>query len=116
MSADSVLSRDVREGLRRLELAGRALEVHSSLRSFGHVEGGAHTIVDAVVDEGCTLLVPTFSDAYGVNPLPHQRPARNASNYDRVRPPAPGQRRIYTPESNEVDRDMGVIPATVLLT
>ena len=90
--------------------------VHSSLRSFGHVEGGAGTVVDAVLSAGCTLLVPTFSDAYFVPTLPHQRPARNAWSYDRARPPSPGSLRLYTPESNEIDRDMGIVSATVLQT
>ena len=116
VNAGSVGAGAVRAGLRRLELTGVALEVHSSLRSFGRVEGGARTVVDAVRDEGCTLLVPTFSDAYGVHPRSHQRPPRNAWDYDRVRPPASGEHRVYTPESNEVDRDMGIIPATVLQT
>ena len=44
---------------------GGLMMVHSSLRSIGHVDGGAETVVDALLDalgpEG-TLVVPTFTD------------------------------------------------------
>ena len=44
---------------------GGLLMVHSSLRGIGHVEGGAETVVDALLEalgsEG-TLVVPTFTD------------------------------------------------------
>jgi aminoglycoside N3'-acetyltransferase len=106
---------DIEAGLRSLGLAGKAVEVHSSLRSFGYVGGGARTVVDALLAAECTLLVPTFSDAYFAQPLPHQRPSRNAWSYERPRE-WPGADRTYTAASDEVDRDMGIIPATVLHT
>ncbi len=52
---------DIAEGLRRLGLgAGMIVEVHSSLSSLGWVEGGAETVVDAlmgVVGEEGTLVM-----------------------------------------------------------
>jgi aminoglycoside 3-N-acetyltransferase len=40
----------IEDGLRRLGIAmGMALEVHSSLRSFGWVDGGAAVVVDALM-------------------------------------------------------------------
>lgn len=56
---------DIVDGLRRLGVAdGAVLLVHSSLRSFGHVRGGADAVIDALV--ACvgadgTVLVPTLS-------------------------------------------------------
>lgn len=60
-----VVQRDITEGLKRLGLnKGDTVMIHSSLSSFGRVEGGAKTVVDALLDvlgnEG-TLVVPTFS-------------------------------------------------------
>ena len=44
--------------------AGAGVMVHSSLKSFGQVEGGAHTVVEALMEvltpQG-TLLMPTFN-------------------------------------------------------
>ena len=55
----------IQTGLRTLGLRqGDAVVVHSSLSSFGRVEGGAKTVVEAVltvIGEAGTLVVPTFT-------------------------------------------------------
>ena len=56
---------DIVHGLRALGVQpGMGLMVHSSLRSLGHVEGGAPTVIAALMDvitpEG-TLVMPTFN-------------------------------------------------------
>jgi len=55
---------DIEVGLAELGVTkGMALEIHSSLSSFGQVEGGAKTIISALVNvvgsEG-SLIMPTF--------------------------------------------------------
>lgn len=65
-----VTQTDIDSGLRHLGVEpGDLLVVHSSLSSFGTVEGGAETVVAAILDaigpEG-TLVVPTFNFAPGV--------------------------------------------------
>lgn len=62
-----VTKNEIIEGLRELGLAaGDVVVVHSSLSSFGEVEGGADAVVDALLevlgDDG-TLIVPTFNYA-----------------------------------------------------
>ncbi len=65
-SYDSAIRKDeLVHGFREVGLkAGHHLVVHSSLSSFGHVEGGANTVIDAleevITSEG-TLVMPTFS-------------------------------------------------------
>ena len=90
--------------------------VHSSLRSFGRVDGGAQAVVRAFLAEGCTLLVPTFSSAFEIEPPAHMRFERNGWDYER--PHATTRERteeIYTTDSTEIDRgDMGAIPAAVV--
>jgi len=66
---------DIRQAVRDLGLAARPLCVHASLRSFGSVEGGARAVVDGLLAEGCTVLVPTFSWGFAVRP---PCPARRA--------------------------------------
>jgi aminoglycoside 3-N-acetyltransferase len=56
---------DIVAGLRRLGIApGDVVLVHSSLSAFGYVEGGADTVIDALLEaigpEG-TLAAPTFT-------------------------------------------------------
>ena len=43
--------RELAEAFREIGIApGMALEVHSSLRSLGHVEGGAEAVIGALMD------------------------------------------------------------------
>jgi aminoglycoside 3-N-acetyltransferase len=62
---DIVTRADIVESLRNLGLReGDLVQVHSSLSAFGYVEGGATTVVGALLDvlgrEG-TLMMPTFN-------------------------------------------------------
>ena len=69
-SASTLLTQiEMEDGLRQLGLAlGHAVEVHSSLSSFGWVEGGAATVVDALMnvvgEEGALVM-----SAYPVSKL-----------------------------------------------
>jgi aminoglycoside 3-N-acetyltransferase len=109
-----VTQQDIRQALRALGLAGQPVCLHSSLRSFGHVTGGAMAVVRAFLEEGCTVLVPTFSSVFEVAPPAHLQFARNGWSYSAVSAPKHGSERIYTPEAREIDCDMGAIPAAVV--
>jgi len=109
-----VTAADVQSALRSLGLSEHCLCVHSSLRSFGWVEGGAQTVVDSVLAEGCTLLVPTFTE-FQVSPPPHLRPARNGWNYAQGTAAEEDAGVVYSCEMTEVaEEDMGATPAAVL--
>jgi hypothetical protein len=80
-------------------LSGRPLCVRASLRSFGRVAGGAATVVGALLTEGCTVLVPTFTfDVFWIAPLPHQQPARNGTDFV----PVPRERTGPLPDPAQV--------------
>lgn len=105
---------DLRRGIRELGLGGETVCVHSSLRSFGRVEGGADAVVGAFVDEGCTLMVPTFAaTAFGIAPPAEMRPARNGYDYDTAYE-SPGRSRVFTTDSSAISPSMGAIPEAVL--
>lgn len=109
----NVTQHDIRDALGRLGLAGRVVCLHSSLRSFGRVEGGAASVVEAFLGEGCTLLVPTFSSNFEVAPPPEMRLARNGWNYEARPAREPNSGRVFTPAVSDIDRSMGAIPAEV---
>ena len=75
-----VTAQDIRESVRDLGLSGRPLCVHPSLRSFGWGEGGASAVVEGLLSEGCTVMVPMFSYTFAVPPPPGRRLARNGRN------------------------------------
>lgn len=110
----AITQHDIRRAVRALGLAGQPLCLHGSLRSFGHIEGGAPAVVRPFLEEGCTLMVPTFSSTFEVAPPPHLQFERNGWEYGAGAAPRPGTDKIYTPEAPDIDRDMGAIPAAVL--
>jgi aminoglycoside 3-N-acetyltransferase len=111
----AITDQELRRAIRCLGLSGQSLCLHSSLRSFGWIEGGASTVTQGFLAEACTVLVPTFSwDTFSVSAPVGMRPERNGWNYDKPRPPLPGVKRIYTPETQEIDEDMGAIPLSVV--
>ena len=65
MADGSVSRSDIVSGIRRLGVVpGAGLMVHSSLKSFGYVDGGAQAVIDAlmeVVTADGTLLMPSFN-------------------------------------------------------
>ncbi len=102
--------------VQELGLAGQAVALHVSLRSFGWIEGGADALLDGVLAAGCTVLVPTFSDEYAVAPLPAMHRPRNGADYAWVQGRTwPGHDKIYTPTSNLLEiEEMGTLSATLL--
>jgi aminoglycoside N3'-acetyltransferase len=108
-----VTRNDLDAAISELLLPGRVVCVHSSLRSFGTVQGGADTVIDAFLDSGCTLLVPTHSWGFATNHVPGQRPPQNGWDYSmNVAPPL--FHGAFSTESNAIDRNMGAIPRAVL--
>jgi aminoglycoside 3-N-acetyltransferase len=107
-----VTSAELAAGVRALGVSGRLVCAHSSLRSFGRVEGGAAAVVDAFLAEGCTVLVPSFSWSYAVGAPAHLRPRRNGLDYAKPKKfPSAG---IYDPTTTAIDSEMGAIPAEVV--
>lgn len=102
----TVRLRDLLLGLRDLHLADAPVIVHSSLKSFGQVEGGAGTVVNALVAAFERVIVPTFT--YKTMIIPRTSPENNSLTYgalqDRNR-----MAEFFTP-GMPADPVMGVIP------
>ncbi len=68
----SVTKDDIAAGLRALGLGvGHKVLVHSSLSRFGHVEGGADAVIDALLEAvapGGTVVVPTLTGDETLSP------------------------------------------------
>lgn len=73
----------IEQGLRALGLSERStVVVHSSLRSFGHVDGGANAVADALVAVCRNVVVPsgTWDDHCGIPAPPAlERPNNSAA-------------------------------------
>jgi len=112
-------SAELRAGLRRLGLAGQPFCLHASLSSFGWVEGGAETLVDAFLAEGCTVMWPSLSAGYerpgfSVPPAAHLRPARNGTDYKHFSAQITGVGRVFTPSTNDIEPQLGAVVKAVV--
>jgi aminoglycoside 3-N-acetyltransferase len=105
---------EISAAVKELRLTGRPVCIHSSLRSFGNAEGGASAIIEGLLAEGCTSLVPTFSYKFLVPPPPEQRPPRNGWDYASNTVSPIGASLVYVGNSEEIDRDMGALAAAVV--
>jgi aminoglycoside 3-N-acetyltransferase len=101
--------RDLILGLRELHLADAPVIVHSSLKSLGQVEGGAVTVVNALLAAFNQVIVPTFT--YKTMLVPLVGPADNGITY--------GARQDlnrlaeFFPPRLPADPLMGIIPETL---
>jgi len=110
-----ITKKEISGAILQLGLKDKCVCLHSSMKSFGdEVKGGADDIIDSFLDNGCTLLVPTFSYNYILRPPENSRPAQNGYDYDNPLPDW-GRDLVFLPENDGLSKsDMGAIPSAVL--
>lgn len=117
--SDEVTAGEIADGARRLGLAGSAVFVHASLRSFPRLARGPETLVDGLLSTGATVMVATMAgEAFGVPAPADDRPARNAIDYAEVDrqvagAPRAGSANIFSPASHAVDEGLGATSAYI---
>ena len=75
----SVSSSDLKIGLAKLGLTKHLVIAHASLKAFGHIEGGAETMLTALLDSVRGIIMPTFTYKSMLNP--EVGPPRNGITY-----------------------------------
>lgn len=108
---------DIASAIRMLRLQDKCICMHSSVKSFGcQVEGGAVAIINAFLDESCTILVPAFTYMNKVRPPLNLRPARNGSDYAYLDCQKEYKFPVtFSTNSNNISaEDMGLLPYTLL--
>jgi len=97
---------DIKAGLRKLGLKkGDSVGVHSSLRSFGHVEGGADAVINALLEtvgKKGNVVMPTHSANLSKDQRTPEEIAMGVSWLFKIMP--------YDPEKTPVTT--GIIPET----
>lgn len=105
-----VTFRDIFNGLRKLEIdRSRPVIAHASLSSFGEVNGGAETVLGALLGAFNILVMPTFT--YKTMITPEIGPADNALVYGSGGD-ANRMAEFFQPDM-PADRLMGIIPETL---
>jgi aminoglycoside 3-N-acetyltransferase len=120
MHSVAVTTRDIRAGLEQLGLTrSSAVIVHSSLSSFGHVDGGADAVVDALMATCGTLLLPgATSHTTGVPAPPNLVRENNASSNapDWASFDAGLSKAAHFHQDLPINANLGMIPETVRRT
>lgn len=106
--ADLTLA-DLRDSFRELRLTERPVIVHASVKSFGLIQGGAETLMRALLESTASLIVPTFT--YKTMVTPEVGPPHNGLTYCADQ----DSNRMVIPFHAELPADslMGIFPETV---
>ena len=109
-----VTYQNIHEALQQLKLHGQMVCIHSSLKSFGKLQGGPDTLLQAFLDEENSILVPSFSYDFEVPPPADMRPRQNGYDYSKAPEPSTSPSKIYSPKCTEISGDMGAIPKALI--
>ena len=108
----SVTKQDIKKAINETGLSGEIVCVHSSLSSFGEVEGGADAVIGAFLEEGCTMLAPSFSYDYYIPTV--EKVKQNGLDYEAE--PFKSNGLVYNTEISGISSDMGAIPRAMVNT
>ena len=64
----TISSSDIKTGLATLGLTKSLVIAHASLKAFGHIEGGADGMLDALLNSVRGVIMPTFTYKTMLNP------------------------------------------------
>ena len=70
---------EIKIGRSKLQLSKHLVVAHASLKAFGHIEGGAETMLNALLDSVRGVIMPTFTYKTMLNP--EVGPPRNGITY-----------------------------------
>ena len=106
MTSSLVSSSDLKAGLSKLGLGKSLVIAHASLKAFGDIEGGADTMLNALLDSVRGIIMPTFTYMTMLNP--DVGPPRNGITYG-SETDLNKMAEAYYPDM-PVDKLMGVLP------
>lgn len=112
-----ILKSEIWDAVNTLGISHSEVCVHSSMRSLGdQVEGGIKGLIEAFLGNGCTLLVPTFSDMFEAKPVERYMPERNgAGDYSFLLNKSYEEEKRFSVSSQELTvEEMGAFPLHIL--
>jgi aminoglycoside 3-N-acetyltransferase len=114
-STGTVTQQDIERSIEQLGIRNSAVCLHSSLSSFGEVNGGADAVIDGFLSSGCTLLVPAFT-GHQLEVMPDESQLLEQNGWDVIEArKLPRQTEIvFSSDLNIIDDNMGAIPVAVL--
>jgi aminoglycoside 3-N-acetyltransferase len=100
---------DLKAGLSKLGLEKSLVIAHASLKAFGYIEGGADTLLNALLDSVRGIIMPTFTYMTMLNP--EVGPPKNGMTYGSETNLNKMAQAFYP--SMPADKMMGILPETL---
>lgn len=100
---------DLKTGLAKLDLKKNLVIAHASLKSFGMIEGGADTMLEALLDSTRGIMMPTYTYKTMLNP--EIGPPRNGITYGSEKD-LNKMAEAFHPDM-PADKLMGILPETL---
>jgi len=102
---------ELKQAFAALDISGKPVIVHASLKKFGEIRGGPQTVIQALLASCSGLIMPTFT--YKTMVTPGVGPSNNGITYGSEK----DLNKMAEPFRPDMppDKMMGVLPATLLL-
>jgi aminoglycoside 3-N-acetyltransferase len=100
---------ELKNGFSQLGLKKSLVIAHASLKAFGHIEGGAGTMLETLLDSVRGVIMPTFTYKTMLNP--EVGPPRNGITYG-SETDLNKMAEAYRPDM-PADKTMGILPETL---
>ncbi len=107
----------ISEAIQKLGLKDTEVCIHSSMKSFGDkIECGISGLADVFLENGCTIVVPTFSYRFSQCPPKEMMLPRNGiGDYDEFRAEHEDIGIVFSPSCKEISVEyMGSFPQYIL--
>jgi aminoglycoside 3-N-acetyltransferase len=101
--------RDLSNSFRQLDLAQKPVIAHASLSAFGEIQGGADTLLGALLTVAPLLLMPTFT--YQTMITPSDGPPNNGITYGSNK--AANRKAVFFDPDMPADKAMGILSETL---
>ena len=101
---------ELKSAFEKLNLADKPIIAHTSLKRFGEIEGGAQTVLDAMLASFSRLIMPTFT--YKTMITPEVGPPNNGITYGSEKDNNKMAEPFYP--KMLADKMMGILPRTLL--
>ncbi|MBK8824635.1 MAG: AAC(3) family N-acetyltransferase [Anaerolineales bacterium] len=105
----TISSSDIKTGLATLGLTKSLVIAHASLKAFGHIEGGADAMLDALLNSVRGVIMPTFTYKTMLNP--EIGPPKNGITYG-SESDLNKMAEVFHPDM-PADKMMGTLPETL---
>jgi len=112
---ENVRKSDIIEAFKTLNISGKKILTHCSLKSFGKIEGGVQEVIDAFIESFDTILMAGFTYNAKERPPNDIWPKQNGCVYSKLYPDDSYSDLPFLIENSNVHQRLGIVSQTFSL-